>query len=112
MSVVKELLDRKNQLIYGFLKKLDDLNINKDTHDIIRILFLDTINQLYRDSVFILAAKDGVIIQSAEVLAKQLLPDNFSIEKLVTQTKENLAKSSKKARKVKEIIEDASNGKV
>jgi len=112
MSVINELSDRKNTLIYGFLKKLDIVKIDKEDRKTIRDDFLNVINQLYRDAIFIIALKDGIIIQSTEILAKQLLPNDSSVEKLIKRTKENLAKSSKRARRVDEIIEDAGNSKV
>lgn len=104
MLIIDQLKERKNQFIYGFLKGLDEHNLDKDIHNNIRVKFLDIINTFYRETVYVIAAQEGIILQSTEALAKQMLPKNFSIENIVDSTKSKLDETKKKPVKVKEVV--------
>ncbi len=100
MEVIDKLEKRKNQLIYDFLNDSKEIISSEEEYEQIREKFLDVVNVLYRDAIYIIAAQRGIVVQSMETLAKQMLPKGFKVEKLI----DNMDKTLKKPKKVKDIV--------
>lgn len=92
MKQVRELEKRKNRLIRELLKEIvgdkDDkkykpIITNTKEASQVRELVLNAINALYRDAIIYIAAQEGIFIQSLETLAKQDLPEGFTLEDVI-----------------------------
>jgi len=115
MQKNSDLETRKNIIIRKFLKLVvgdkDDLSFtplieDKEMASQVRTLFLDAINSLYKDSIIYIAAQKGIIVQSLEVLAKQDLPKNFSLEGLISRMEKTNVERKIKARRADGREED------
>lgn len=101
MDVLELLEKKKDRIIWDFLTQIKESITSEEEFVKVREMFLDAVNALYRESLSIIAAQKGVIIQSFEAIASQMLPRNFSIEKTVRETMEK-TREPKKAREVAE----------
>lgn len=108
MQEIKELEVLKNRLIRECLrevvgdkddKQLSPLIKDEEIARKVRKLFLDAINVLYKNALIYIAAQKGIIIQSLETLAKQDLPEDFSLEGLIERTEEKVIERKIQARR-------------
>jgi len=115
MEEIRELEVLKNRLIREYLKEIvgdkDDKQFiplieDEEVARKVRKLFLDTINTLYKNALIYIAAQKGVIIQSLETLAKQDLPEDFSLEGLIERTEKKVAERKVQARRADGKNED------
>lgn len=99
MEAVRDLEKRKNRIIRNFLKEVvgdkDEVEFtplikDKKLANEIRTLFLDSINELYKDAIIYIAGQKGVIVQSLKVLAEHDLPKNFSLEDTIDRVEKKM----------------------
>jgi len=80
MSVIEKYEKSKNKVIYDSLTKLEQACEDKETFKKVRVMFLDAINKVYNEGIYIIAMQEGIAIQNVESLAEQLLPKNYTPE--------------------------------